>query len=50
MRGKHREIHENVFEYFNARPELQTPLEILKEEHKELCMRKLIRLVREANI
>nr|XP_023919132.1 acyl-coenzyme A oxidase 2, peroxisomal isoform X1 [Quercus suber] len=50
MRGKHREIQEKVFEYFNARPELQTPLEISKDEHRELCMRQLIGLVREANI
>ena len=39
MRGKHRKIQEKVFKYFNARPELQTPLEILKDEHRELCMR-----------
>ncbi|KAM4128837.1 hypothetical protein ACJW30_02G198200 [Castanea mollissima] len=50
MRGKHREIQEKVFEYFNARPELETPLEISRDEHRELCMRQLIGLVREANI
>uniref|UniRef100_A0A2N9HKV1 Acyl-coenzyme A oxidase n=1 Tax=Fagus sylvatica TaxID=28930 RepID=A0A2N9HKV1_FAGSY len=50
MRGKHRDIQERVFEFFNARPELQTPLEISKDEHRELCMRQLIGLVREAKI
>ncbi|KAL4645394.1 hypothetical protein ACB092_02G232500 [Castanea dentata] len=50
MRGKHRDIQEKVFEYFNARPELETPLEISRDEHRELCMRQLIGLVREANI
>ncbi|KAL3524737.1 hypothetical protein ACH5RR_013109 [Cinchona calisaya] len=50
MRGKHRDIQERVFEYFKSRPELQTPLEISKDEHRELCMRQLVGLVREANI
>lgn len=50
MRGKHRDIQEKVFEYFKSRPELQTPLEISKDEHRELCMRQLVGLVREANI
>ncbi|XP_027179498.1 acyl-coenzyme A oxidase 2, peroxisomal [Coffea eugenioides] len=50
MRGKHRDIQEQVFDYFKSRPELQTPLEISKDEHRELCMRQLVGLVREANI
>ncbi|KAK9110664.1 hypothetical protein Sjap_018724 [Stephania japonica] len=50
MRGKHTEIQERVFEYFNSRPDLQTPLEISKSEHRELCMRQLLGLVREAGI
>lgn len=50
MRGKHREIQERVFEYFNSRPELQTPIEISKDEHRELCWRQLVGLVREAGI
>lgn len=50
MRGKNREIQERIYEYFNSRPELQTPLEISKDEHRELCMRQLVGLVREAGI
>lgn len=50
IRGKHREIQERVFEYFNSRPELQTPIEISKDDHRELCMRQLRGLVQEAGI
>lgn len=50
MRGKHRDIQQRVYDYFNSRPELQTPLEISKEDHRELCMRQLMGLVREAGI
>ncbi|CAL5349540.1 unnamed protein product [Camellia sinensis] len=50
MRGKHRDIQERVFEYFNSRPDLQTPVEISKDDHRELCMRQLLGLVREAGI
>ena len=39
MKGKHKEIQEKAFEYFNVRIELQTPLEISKDKHRELCMR-----------
>ncbi|XP_010269210.1 PREDICTED: acyl-coenzyme A oxidase 2, peroxisomal [Nelumbo nucifera] len=50
MRGKHREIQERIFEFFNSRPDLQTPVEISKDEHRDLCMRQLLALVREAGI
>ncbi|CAN1224896.1 Acyl-coenzyme A oxidase, peroxisomal [Linum perenne] len=50
MRGKHRDVQEKVFEYFDSRPELQTPLEISKDNHRELCWRQLVGLVREAGI
>ncbi|XP_050368003.1 acyl-coenzyme A oxidase 2, peroxisomal [Argentina anserina] len=50
MRGKHREIQDKVMDYFNNRPDLQTPVEILKDDHRELCMRQLTGLVREAGI
>ncbi|KAH7520620.1 hypothetical protein FEM48_Zijuj08G0164300 [Ziziphus jujuba var. spinosa] len=50
MRGKNREIQERIYEYFNSKPELQTPLEISKDDHRELCMRQLVGLVREAGI
>ncbi|KAJ8765449.1 hypothetical protein K2173_014571 [Erythroxylum novogranatense] len=50
MRGKHRDLQEKVFEYFVSRPDLQTPLEIPKDEYRELCWRQLSGLVREAGI
>ncbi|XP_030527545.1 LOW QUALITY PROTEIN: acyl-coenzyme A oxidase 2, peroxisomal [Rhodamnia argentea] len=50
MRGKHRGIQEKVYEYFNSRPHLQTPVEISMDEHRELCMSQLLGLVREAGI
>lgn len=50
LRGKHRDIQEKVYAYFNSRPDLQTPIEISKDEHRELCMRQLVGLVREGGI
>ncbi|XP_021752742.1 acyl-coenzyme A oxidase 2, peroxisomal-like [Chenopodium quinoa] len=50
MRGKYRDIQEKVYEYFKGRPELQTPIEILKDDHRELCLKQLVGLVREAGI
>lgn len=50
MRNKNRDIQEKVFDYFNSRPHLQTPIEISKDEHRELCMKQLVGLVREAGI
>ncbi|XP_058185088.1 acyl-coenzyme A oxidase, peroxisomal [Rhododendron vialii] len=51
MRGKHRDIQERIFDYyFKSRPDLQTPVEISMDEHRELCMRQLLGLVREAGI
>ncbi|GAA0147593.1 oxidoreductase [Lithospermum erythrorhizon] len=50
MRGKHWDIQERVYEYFNSRPDLQTPLEISKDDHRELCMKQLVGVVREGGI
>ncbi|XP_022751054.1 acyl-coenzyme A oxidase, peroxisomal-like isoform X2 [Durio zibethinus] len=50
MRGKYRESQEKVLEFFKSRPYLQTPIEISMNEHRELCMRQLMALVREAKI
>ncbi|CAN0919493.1 Acyl-coenzyme A oxidase 2, peroxisomal [Linum grandiflorum] len=50
MRGKHRDVQHKVFDYFDSRPELQTPLEISKDNHRELCWRQLVGLVTEAGI
>lgn len=50
MRGKHRDIQEKVFAYFDANPQLLTPVEISKDDHRKLCMNQLLGLVREAGI
>lgn len=50
MRGKHSDIQEKVFNYFNSRPDLQTPIEISKDEHRQLCMKQLYGLVREGGV
>ncbi|KAF5749818.1 acyl-coenzyme A oxidase 2 peroxisomal [Tripterygium wilfordii] len=50
MRGKYRDIQERIFSFFDSRPDLQTPLEISKDQHRELCMRQLLALVKEARI
>ncbi|KAH8507787.1 hypothetical protein H0E87_010087 [Populus deltoides] len=50
MRGKYRDIQEKIYEYFHARPELQTPLEISKDDHRELCWRQMYGLIKEAGI
>ncbi|XP_057807079.1 acyl-coenzyme A oxidase 2, peroxisomal [Salvia miltiorrhiza] len=50
MRGKYRDVQQGVYDYFNSRPELQTPIEISKDDHRELCMRQLMGLVTEAGI
>ena len=50
MRGKHRDLQDRVYEYFNGRPDLHTPVEISKDDHRQLCMRQLLGLVREAQI
>ncbi|KAL0721477.1 hypothetical protein Bca4012_036076 [Brassica carinata] len=50
MRGKHMDVQEKVYEFYNSRPDLQTPIEISKDDHRELCMRQLLGLVREAGI
>ncbi|KAM7276832.1 hypothetical protein ACFE04_018698 [Oxalis oulophora] len=50
MRGNDREIQEQVYKYFSSRPDLQTPVEISMKDHRELCMRQLMGLVREAGV
>lgn len=50
MKGKYRSFQEKILQYFRDRPELQTPIEISKDEHRELTMRQLQGLVREAGI
>lgn len=50
MKGNHMGIQEKIFQYFKDHPELQTPVEIFKDEHRELAMRQLKGLVRDAGI
>lgn len=50
MRGKYRDEQQKVYDFFKSRPELQTPVEISKDEHRELCMRQLLSMVREGGI
>ncbi|XP_078172008.1 acyl-CoA oxidase 2 [Carex rostrata] len=50
MRGPHREIQSRIFEFFQSRPDLQTPVEISMAEHRQLCMRQMTALVRDAGI
>ncbi|GAB2278617.1 Acyl-coenzyme A oxidase 2, peroxisomal [Dionaea muscipula] len=51
MRGRHRDLQERVYDYFiRQRPELRIPIEVSMEQHRELCMRQLSGLVREAGI
>lgn len=50
LKGPHREIQERIFEFFHSRPDLQTPIEISTAEHRELCMRQLTALVKEAGV
>ncbi|PKA49545.1 Acyl-coenzyme A oxidase 2, peroxisomal [Apostasia shenzhenica] len=49
-KGRHREIQERIFDFFASRPDLQPPVEISTSDHRELCMRQLSALVREAGI
>ncbi|GMJ08676.1 acyl-CoA oxidase 2 [Hibiscus trionum] len=48
MRGKNRELQERVINFFESRPDLQTPVGISMDEHRELCMRQIVALVRDA--
>ncbi|CAL0306590.1 unnamed protein product [Lupinus luteus] len=50
MSGKHKDIQEKVINYFNANPHLQTPIEISKDDHRELCMKQLLGLVKDAGL
>lgn len=50
MKRKYTDLQLKVYEYFNSRPELHTPLEISKDEHRELCMNQMMGVVREAGI
>ncbi|KAI5074631.1 hypothetical protein GOP47_0010592 [Adiantum capillus-veneris] len=48
--GKHRSIHEPILYYFRQHPELVNPVEMLKDEHRELTMRQLEAIVWEIGL
>lgn len=50
MRGKHWDVQERVSRFFSSRPDLQTPIGISLSEHRELCLRQLQALVRDAGV
>ena len=50
MAGPHRALKEKIFHYFQAHPELQVPVEISKKDHRVLCLRQLLALVRDAGV
>ncbi|CAN6381716.1 unnamed protein product [Urochloa humidicola] len=50
LRGRHRAAQMRLFDFFRARPDLQTPVEMTTAEHRELCFRQLRALVRDAGV
>jgi acyl-CoA oxidase len=50
LRGRHRATQMRLFDFFRARPDLQTPVELTTAAHRELCYRQLRALVREAGV
>ena len=39
LRGRHRKMQARVYEFYVARPELQTPVELPMAAHRDLCFR-----------
>eukprot|EP00897_Mesotaenium_endlicherianum_P005878 jgi/Mesen1/5318/ME000265S04476 len=50
LAGDYRGDKEKVYQYFQHHPNLQTPVELSKDEHRKLCMRQMEAIVRDANI
>lgn len=50
LAGGHREDKERVLRFFQERPELQTPVEIAKDAHRELALRQMRALVRDGGV
>ena len=48
--GKHRSIQEPILYYFRQHPELLNPVEMSKDDHRELAMRQLFAIVKEIGI
>eukprot|EP00270_Netrium_digitus_P019693 TRINITY_DN782_c0_g1_i1.p1 TRINITY_DN782_c0_g1~~TRINITY_DN782_c0_g1_i1.p1 ORF type:complete len:724 (-),score=161.70 TRINITY_DN782_c0_g1_i1:168-2216(-) len=50
MAGDYRDVKERIFQFFLQNPSLQTPVEISKDEHRQLTLRQLLALVRECDV
>jgi hypothetical protein len=50
LRDRHRAAQMRLFDFFRARPDLQTPVELPTAAHRDLCYRQLRALVREAGV
>ncbi|KAF8673246.1 hypothetical protein HU200_048798 [Digitaria exilis] len=50
LRGRHRAAQMRLYDFFCARPDLQTPVEMTTAAHRELCFRQLRALVRDAGV
>jgi acyl-CoA oxidase len=48
--GKYRSIQEPILYYFRQHPELLNPVEIYKDDHRELAMRQLVAIVKDIGI
>lgn len=43
-------VREKIFRFFEERPDLQTPVEIAKDAHRELAYKQLLALVRDCGV
>jgi acyl-CoA oxidase len=50
MAGGYPEDRQKVLDFFLKRPDLETPVEITKEQHRELAYKQLLAIVREAGV
>ena len=50
MAGNYRAEKQRVIDFFLHRPDLQTPVELSKKEHRDLCYKQLKAMVNEGNI
>lgn len=48
--GGYPEDRQKVLDFFLKRPDLETPVEITKEQHRELAYKQLLAIVREAGV
>lgn len=50
MAGGYQADREKVFRFFIQRPDLQTPVELSKDEHRDLTMKQLTAIVKEGGL